>query len=559
MNSNKNVLIGILLLLLLSWFPPSSRTTAQPLQLSTIYTVTNTNNDGIGSLRQALVDARDHSGLDYIYFDIPTTDSGYSPPLDVWFIKVTTVLRIEDADGVEIYGATQDTTNAYLPAIVIEPVGTPAGANLLTVLTDHNKVFDLGFFNSTGNGIQVEGESNTVERNQIFTSPYHGINLVPNANSNLIRDNHISGHAQGGIFIENAYTNIIEDNIIGPQPAYITTVPRNGGDGIAVVGGAYNIIQNNIISHNIGHGIRLSLSTETSIISNTIGLTADLTSPLGNNKYGIYIEGRSNFISNNWISANAWDGIRLHGADTNYNRMQKNKIGISFSGLAPNQQHGIGIYDGANDNYIGNAADASESNMIAGNDWSGVAIVDSPLGSNDIHFNYILYNGYYGVNIVNSPENNIIDNKIIGNGELATSAGVRIENTSGEVDRSDRNLVFYNSIAGNSGKGIELTDDANIEIDAPTIFSASCTNVLGTTTPTCGTTCQVQIFSDSEDEGFKLEGTVTTVGGGNFSWSGFLDGPNVTATVNDALGNTSEFSLAKVNACLHLYLPLIMN
>jgi len=32
----------------------------------------------------------------------------------------------------------------------------------------------------------------------------------------------------------------------------------------------------------------------------------------------------------------------------------------------------------------------------------------------------------------------------------------------------------------------------------------------------------------------------------------------VTATVTDALGNTSEFSLAKINACLRLYLPLIM-
>lgn len=548
----------MLLLLLLSLFSPSSRTTAEPLQLSTIYTVINSNNDGVGSLRQALIDAKDHPGLDYIYFDIPTFDPGYNALLGVWFIRVTEILRIEDADGVEIHGATQDTSNLYLPAVIIEPVGTPPGANLLTIYTHHNKVLDLGFFNSTGDGILVYGESNTFQRNQIFSSPYYGIRLFEAANSNLIKNNHICGHAQGGIYIEKSYTNIIEENVIGPQPLYIPTVPRNGGDGITIVGGAYNIIQNNTLSHNMGHGIRLSPSSENSILSNTIGLTEDMFSQLGNEKYGIYVEGRSNFISNNWISANAWDGIRLHGENTQYNRVQKNKIGISFSGTAPNQQHGIGIYDGANDNYIGNAADASESNTIAGNDWSGVAVVDSPLGSNDIHFNYILYNGYYGVNIVNSPDNNVIENKIIGNGELVSSAGVRIENTSGEVDRSDRNLVFYNSIAGNSGKGIELADNANNDISAPTIFSASCTSVLGTTTPTCGTTCQVQIFSDSEDEGFKLEGTVTTVGAGNFSWSGFLDGPNVTATVTDALGNTSQFSLPKINACLRLYLPLIM-
>lgn len=560
MNGKKILLTGTMLLLLISLLLSTSQINAKPLHASQIYVVTNTANDGVGSLRQALVNARDHAGLDYIYFDIPKTDPGYSDVLDIWFISVTDVLRIEDGDGVEIYGGTQETTNVNFPAVVIQAVGTTPGANLLTIYTDHNKVYDLGFFNSTGNGILVYGETNTIEGNQIFNSPDYGINLFSGANYNLIKNNQICGHSLGGIYLDQANTNTIEENLIGLKPIYIPTVPRNGGSGITVVDGSNNWIQHNIISDNVGSGISLSPSGGNHIDSNTIGLSEDLQSSLGNSLYGIYVEGIGNEIYNNWVSGNARDGIRLVGSNTYSNKLEQNKIGISLTGTAPNAQHGIGIYNGAHDNKIGNAADADKANMITGNGWSGVVVVDSEIGNNDVIFNYILYNNFYGVNIVNSPENNIIENKIIGNGELVASAGLRIENTSGVADRSDRNQVLYNSITNNSGIGIELANDANNNISAPSIVSATCSNVLGTTTPDCGTSCVVQIFSDDAEEGYMLEGTVTTVGAGNFSWSGFLNGPNVTATVTDALGNTSEFSLAKVNACIRKmqYLPLIL-
>lgn len=284
-----------------------------------------------------------------------------------------------------------------------------------------------------------------------------------------------------------------------------------------------------------------------------------MTTTSGNELYGIFVQGIGNEIINNWVGGNKKDGIRLEGSNTYNNKLEKNLIGISLSGSAPNLQHGIGIYNEAHDNKIGNAADDRSANYIAGNGWSGIVVVDSTIGNNRFYFNLILYNQFFGVNIVNSPGNSLIGNRIIGNGELTTSAGVRIENTGSMLDLSDGNIISSNSIGGNSGKGIELINGANKNIIAPTIFSASCTNVLGTTTLACGTTCQVQIFSDDEDEGYRYEGTVTTIGAGNFSWSGFLMGPNVTAIVTDALGNSSEFSVAKIDACIrkYQYLPLI--
>lgn len=553
MNNHKIVLTGMMVLLLVSLGLSTSQIQAEPIRASQIFEVTNTNSSGAGSLRQAILDANSNSAKDFIHFDIPTTDPGYSSGIGVWFIRLTTILpMLEDPLGVEIYGATQDDSNPNLPGVIIEGTGDlSTGSNLLIIDGDHNKIYDLGFINSRGDSILVRGESNIIEGNQIFTSPAYGIHIVPNANYNTIRNNKICGHTLDGIYIDSAYYNVIEQNQVGIRPFYIPTVPRNSGNGITQVGGAYNLIQFNTLSDNVGHGI--AIKGYSTVDSNTIGLSEDLGTALGNGKYGIYVNGRNNSIFNNWISANGWDGIRLDGIEAQYNTIQKNKIGVSFSGAAPNTQHGIGLYNGAHDNLIGSETDVQKSNYITSNGWSGVVVVNSPIGKNSIANNYILYNNYFGVNILNSPDNNIIENKIIGNGEIDNSSGVQIEDSA-----SDRNLVMYNSITNNFGKGIELVDEANNKISAPTILSASCTIVIGTTASCSG--CTVQLFSDDDDEGFILEGTVNTTEGGNFGWSGFLHGPNVTAIVTDADGNTSEFSLPKVNACIRKlqYLPLIM-
>lgn len=560
MNKHKIVLTGMMVLLLVILALSTSQINAESTRASQIYVVTNTNSSGAGSLRQAILDANENPAKDYIYFDIPTTDPGYSSGIGVWFIRLTTVLpMLEDPLGVEIYGATQDDSNPDLPGVIIE--GTDSltlGSNLLIIDRHHNKIVDLGFFSSRGDSILVRGESNIIEGNQIFTSPGYGIHIVPNANYNTIRNNKICGHTLDGIYIDSAYYNVIEQNLVGIKPIYIPTVPRNGGNGITQVGGANNLIQFNTISDNVGHGI--AIKGYSIIDSNTIGLIEDLGTALGNSKHGIYVTGRSNTITNNWISANGWDGIRLEGAEAQYNTIQKNKIGVSFSGEAPNTQHGIGLYNGAHDNEIGSETEPDKYNYITSNGWSGVVVVNSLIGKNSIANNFILYNRYYGVHINNSPDNDLLANVIVGNGDAGTYAGVRVENSSGLEGASNRNTIMDNRIGNNTGLGIDLVLDANHDIQNPTIFSASCTNVLGTTTAACGTSCQVQIFSDGEDEGYILEGTVNTVAAGNFSWSGFLQGPNVTATVTDADGNTSEFSLPKVNACIRKlqYLPLIM-
>jgi parallel beta-helix repeat protein len=522
--------------------------------------VTNTNSDGDGSLRWAIQQANIYVGRDWITFNIPTGDDGYNSTLGVWFIDLTIVLpTLDDPLGVVIDGSSQPGTHAYLPGIIIRgTTSLPPGSDIFTIIStsNDNKIANLGIFNSQGDSILIESDQNNIESNQIFTSEMYGIRLIPGADHNWIHDNFICGQKLDSIYLDNAGTNTINNNIIGLQPDYIPTVPATSGNGLSLISSNLNSIDNNTISNNNGKGIYLSSSEDNIIENNTIGLSEDEQEQFGNKQYGILVENsKNNQIYNNWISANVMDGIRLTGNLSFGNKMEKNRIGMSLGGSAPNSHHGIGIYDNAHDNYVGRETDPSFGNTITFNGWSGVVVVNSPLGGNNyIGTNVILSNRFYGVHIRNSLANRIVSNTIVGNGSAGSYAGVRIENDSIFSDVSDRNLVKSNSITGNTGLGIQLVGDANAEILPPIFCTASCTQVTGVAA--CGG-CVVQLFSDDDDEGMFLDGTIFTDSSGNFTWTGNLHGPNLTATVIDPAGNTSQFSIPVINACRYVYLPLI--
>ena len=87
---------------------------------------------------------------------------------------------------------------------------------------------------------------------------------------------------------------------------------------------------------------------------------------------------------------------------------------------------------------------------------------------------------------------------------------------------------------------------------APTITTANAGGAAGTGCAGCA----VHLFSDTADEGETYHGFANADGSGNWSYSGALTGPNVTATNTDAGRNTSEFSAPKT--IYLLYLPLIV-
>ena len=135
MNNHKIVLTGMMVLLLVSLALSTSQIRAEPIRASQIYVVTTTANDGPGSLRQAITDANNNSDtLDYIYFDIPTSDEGHDSDTGVWTISLSSVLpQLNDLAGVEIHGETQAGTSP-LPRVIVKATATiPEGADLFTI------------------------------------------------------------------------------------------------------------------------------------------------------------------------------------------------------------------------------------------------------------------------------------------------------------------------------------------------------------------------------------------------------------------------------------------
>jgi len=254
--------------------------------------------------------------------------------------------------------------------------------------------------------------------------------------------------------------------------------------------------------------------------------------------------GEGNVISGNWAGVDIW------GSGSNGNVVKGNYIGTDATGTAvlADQAYGVHIKAFAAQNSVGGSS-PGERNIISGNSSAGVAMFGG--GTNG-----------------NTVKGNFIGTDAAGTGALPNGGGVQIaqnpsggpqNNTIGGTATGEANVIAYNpwggvivygagttgnSIRGNSihsnhdsgGKGIENDSGGNTELAPPTITGFG--SVMGTA---CAN-CTVDIYSDDEDEGRVYEGSTTANGAGNWTFSGSLDGPNVTATATDSSGNTSEFS-----------------
>jgi CSLREA domain-containing protein len=320
--------------------------------------------------------------------------------------------------------------------------------------------------------------------NQIAKNDGYGVWI--DGDNNDIQGSNISDNVKDGVYVDYG-----QDNQIGGAGLLGNEITGNGASGVRLTGTGTisNTVSNNYIGLDIG------------------------AYDAGNQGHGVLIEnGASNNVigglgsgEGNWIGYNDWSGIYTTGSTTQNNVVLGNVIGapITWGWPAPNGHHGIGIYGGAHDNWVG------IGNTIVSSSWSGVAIVGSD--NNVVWFNYVGTNGagvnwgnsYFGVNTVNSAGNAIFGNEIAYNGSNGGQAGVRVDGGLAG------NPINVNSIHDNAGAGIELVNGGNFELGAPTITQASCQ---GPVAGTSCTGCTVEIFSDAADEGRIYEGTTTADG-----------------------------------------------
>ena len=379
--------------------------------------VTNTNDSGAGSLRQAISDADAGGVPSTIVFNIPASDPNFNGQ---WFtIAPLSTLPALTAGGTTIDGSTQTAftgnTNPAGPEIFLDGRSQTAG-NGLALRSSSNVVEDLtvsGFPGAPGPAIVVAaGDGNIVRGDYVGTDPT-GTVAVPNRSIGIdvngADDTVIGGTAPGdgnvvsgnaaGIHVNAGDGTIIEGNRVGTDASGTTAVP-NQGSGIGVDGGTGAIIggttagARNIISGNGYTGISADPgSTGTVISGNYVGIDTTGTVAVPNLDTGVDVESTNTVVggtaagAGNLISGNHGGGVNIVG--TAGTIVQGNLIGTDATGTqaignggginvlgkyAINAPPGLELQDPATNTLIGGTTPAAR-NVISGNGSYGIQLL----------------------------------------------------------------------------------------------------------------------------------------------------------------------------------------
>lgn len=270
-----------------------------PAAASTFW-VTNSNDAGPGSFRQAIVDAELNAGVDQILFSIP--GSG------VHTIRLLSELYIEHA--VTIDGSSQGPPDRHL--IEIDGSAVPSGRGLVTQLEGsviqhlvlHGFQLYAVVFLSDGNyladcliGTDASGE---VEIG-------NGTGVGVSSSANWIVSNTISGNTTG-IFMQGS-SNVVERNFLGPnrsgQPFALTgTVSQQSS--LFLYASDKNDIRLNTIGAS-SYAVAMLQSHGNRVVGNSIGVAADGKTPLGSPYIGVLLDQSSrNLINANRVAHVGW-------------------------------------------------------------------------------------------------------------------------------------------------------------------------------------------------------------------------------------------------------------
>ena len=458
-------------------------------------TVTNIQNSGNGTLRQAIMDANTNSNVDTIQFNISGTG--------VKTITLTAALP-PITSPVIIDGTTQPGYSNVTP--VIELNGASAGSAIGLELRSGNNVLRalaINRFQLSGIAIQTNG-GNVIERCFIGTDPSgtlsrgNGVAAITDgitiffASGNVIgKSNVISGNGRYGIGLLGnlASSNRIEGNCIGTDLLGTTPIPNRDGIGMRdapqnLIGGA-DVATRNYISGNTEEGIEISgvHAVNNAIERNFIGLNRAGLAALPNGQNGILIgtSTDTNFpgpasatmiggeSKGNGISGNGRDGVQM-GFGTTSNQLTGNNIGLNFdiSAIVPNGRHGVSIFDSTNNLILGAG---TALNRIAGNASNGVFIGRGSLSagsvSNLVQLNLIATNGIDGVQISRSDGNQVLGN-IVGGTVFSDGTpilgnrrhGVAIFDSTNNVVGGPTDAKMGNSISGNRSNGVFIGKSA---------------------------------------------------------------------------------------------------
>lgn len=470
---------------------------ARPAHAAT-FTVSNTNDSGGGSLRQAITDANADTGTtDTINFGVGSGCVQIVPTAPMPII----------AGPVTIDGTTQSGCSGR-PPIELSGNGAGGGGDRRGFWVSSANVTIKGFIINrwAAHGIWIDQSGVTISNNWVGLNSAgtgsagngdDGIGIYKSSNHTIGPGNVISGNPKNGIGITAAdgvaaTGTVIKGNYIGTNSSGNAPV-ANSGDGILIndadgSGGGGDVSGNiiggtsgttpsggctgdcNVISGNTVNGVGLwhGQAQNIQILGNHIGMNAGGDGTVANGDIGIEIqEAPNNQVGNgtangrNVISGNLGAGIFLTGNASSGNVIIGNYIGTNSPGNLPmgNVKMGIGIgyspgIQTAHHNRIGgntgttpNGGCSGDCNVISGNHQNGILMTGT--GGNTVYGNHIglnaggdgaLGNRLDGIGIVDTSNN-----------QIGSTASANYRNKIST--NSDNGIILAGSLSGNRIEG----------------------------------------------------------------------------------------------------------
>ncbi len=459
-------------------------------------TVTNTNDGGAGSLRQAIIDANANPDYSFINFDIPGSCPQTIAPASA-LPSITQGVRIDAYSQPGTAANTSDSGDNARRCIILDGHG------------------------AIGNGLDFSGTSST----QFWLQ---GIA--------------IGGFTGSGLRLSGGTDDLVWGNQFGGKVGTVTLAGNGNGVSLssfahsATIGGDA-AVQRNVIAGSNGNGIAvgaigLFASNDNEIAGNLIGTWGAGTVAAGNGT-GIRIGTSGNHVHDNVIVNSGGDGVLLTGSDASGNTIEHNRIGRTdtlcipipvphcFPDTAPNQRHGIRIEAGAHGNVVSANSVWNSGNM-------GISVGGSGKG-NRLSANSIYASAFYGIDLDGSGLN---DNDADPSAQNQPNRGLnyptiarawggsrrgRVEGSLASIPDSYLIQIFTSAAADNEPNG---EGEVYLRSGIATIFSAPA--------------------GQNGTVNFRIAFESPSVA---------LVGRQFALTAIDSLGNTSEFSFSTPYLC----------
>ena len=503
--------------------------------IGTEYAVTNTNDSGAGSLRQAILDANAHAGRDTIIFNIGSGPQTIAP--------LSALPNL--SDPVIVDGSTQP---GFAGQPIIELNGTTAGTCLyLPVSGSGSTIRGLVVNRCNGHGILIDGSNNVIQGNYVGTNS--------------------TGTAAAPVLFSSIFVAGNNNQIGGTSPLARNVLSGNGHQGIAMTGSG-NTVQGNFIGTNatgtaaIGGGaVFIFQGASNNMIGGTTGTTP-----------GGACTGACNLVSGN--SGSVSINVFTSGGATN-NTVQGNVIGLNATatGTIPNTGSGVSLSGVSGNHILGNVISGNPGDGINISSVAGLIATGNDIQGNVIGSSALLKNGNNGINL-NGAMNTMVGGSAPGAGNVISSNGnngivVNCPTLNSVVTCGVGNVFQRNSIFSHPNNlGIRLnsngTSFGNNNQAAPVVsfagVSGGGTVALGSlTTGSANQNYTLEFFSNDacspsgQGEGQTYIGSygVTTDANGTASFTtptlgAAAIGKIITATATHATNGTSRFSACRL-------------